>query len=337
MSFAPAKKIEQAVPKPGTAFSPLVFVPIGVTYLVVLAATFLYLQDWIHPCLPAFVILGIVTALAWFHMLVGDKNQGPDLLPAVKLITGWLAYGLFFRGRAGVFPEILTVLSGTLAILLVAVSYTPMFYRKQYVSKMMSQIYLLLVLFVPTDDINVAPDMATLLVFIKVTIFYLVHVLSDFETRLAPSDRGDYYRSRERRVFQSLWVLFTWGQTFTLFFGVLQVLVLVGLMVVSSMADTKSILPVTQSDIEEEEEDEDAESSEDEEEEEDEEPPAPTRRRSPSPRRGRGVYRGRGRRVRRAMPRGRSNGSMVRRGAPPPRGRRRMRGRGRRRPPGDSG
>lgn len=295
--------------------TPLIYLPVAAVYLALVAATFLYLQDWVHHCLPAFVVLGGVTALAWYLMLFGDSQRGPDLVPAAAVLVGWLAYGLVFGAKPDVVPEFVTVLVGAVAILLVALSYTPLLYRKKYVSKMVAQIHLLLILFAPSHAINVASAMDPQLVFAKVTAFYVVYVLSDFETRLA-SDPGDYYASRDRRITQTLWILMTWGFAFTLFFAALQALALGWLMLAG--AQREPLLPVSQEDAESESESEE------------EEVEAPIPRRPPRgrgrgrPPRGRRGYRGRGRR---GIPRGRAraNGTVRgvrggRRRGPRPRG-----------------
>lgn len=335
------RRKEQPVEIQRVELSPLHYVPIGVLYLVLSGAVLLYLQDWIHACVPAFVVLAGVTSIAWYLMLLGDTGRGPDLYPAAAVVVGWLAYGLFFRNRSGVVPDLVAILAGALVISFVALGYSPMFYRKRYVSKLVSLFSLILMLFTPSDDINVALDIPPLLVLIKATAFYLIYVLSDIEGRLA-TDRDDYYRSRERRISQSLWTLFTWGQTFTVFFAVIQVAVLAILLVraVGIRRDEPPLLPVTvpkeaaASDVEQGSYTDDESDYTDEEESDHEEvvAPAPKRRGNPSMRPGGRVgYRVRGRvrtRASRARPRARPNGTMVR-GA---RGRVRRRGAPRSRP-----
>ena len=208
---------------------PLVWGPAVIVYLVTVACIFVYLHlNHLHPCIPAFVVLGGVTAVVWYEMLFWNrtttlKRGVPNVVPSVKVIIAWLAYGLLFRGRGDVFPELTIVLSGMLAVIFVVFSYIKMVYQKIYANKFMAQIYLLAILFVPSSDINVAPDMETGLVILKVTAFYVIYALSELESIRTEDTGNPYYGSVERRIVQSLWVLMTWSYAFAAFFSVLQI------------------------------------------------------------------------------------------------------------------
>ena len=213
-----------APPRPPPLY--VVWGPAIVVYLVIVGSIFVYLHGNLHPCIPAFVVLGGMTAIVWYEMLFWNKptKPVPDAIPATKVIVAWLAYGLLFRGRKGdVFPELAIVFAGIIAIIFVVFSYVKMVYQKIYVSKFMAQIYLLVILFVPSSDINVAPDMETGLVLLKVTAFYLIYALSELESVRTEDTGNPYYGSVERRIIQSLWVLMTWSYAFAALFSVLQI------------------------------------------------------------------------------------------------------------------
>lgn len=209
-----ASRIANAVPfeSPWTVFPLVVFFA-----LIVLASTVYAMPTAKHIGAPSVVITGIVL-IAWVRIAkeidpliryipTEALGRGIDLVSAGSLIVSWLVYGLAMRHTTQFVPSWVIVSGGVASTGLVFSTYFKEVYTKKPVRKAMGLLTLICVLMLPSTA-NVAFDMHWSAIFVKMTLFFSLYILTETESRSLNVPSGDiYYRSEERRIVQSGWVL----------------------------------------------------------------------------------------------------------------------------------
>ena len=200
-------------------------------YVYVLLGSILFKLDD-HPIVAPFVIGSSALALIGIYMLHSVweiANKEVDMYPALICWSIWLGYGMIFKGVGNHIPEGATLISGVWIIFIVASLYKPGLYDNYNIRVAMVMVYVTLILFIPSED-SIAADSGMVWVITKSTIFYVLYFLSSLEKKLmiqkwmnkkkATKEGLDpkyivtyggeklFYKSVERTLLQSSWVLF---------------------------------------------------------------------------------------------------------------------------------
>lgn len=175
---------------------------------------------------PALVVISLALFALWIKVVRNDSLMRKyvnvkklcmemDLVTAFHLITVWFAYGLIAKDLVRDIPPAASLVATILAVFGLASTYSKLVYSKNLVRKAIYLLVFSLLLFLPSFE-AVAVHMWWVSVWIKITLFFAMYILTEAESQSFNIPPGDIYsRSSERKIMQAGWILWA-GQYFVL-------------------------------------------------------------------------------------------------------------------------